>query len=32
MPKITVGITGLPEILDRDYGIEELDWGPSIAI
>ena len=24
LPKITLGITGLHEILDRDYGIEEL--------
>ena len=26
MPKITLGITGLHEILGRDYGIEELCW------
>ena len=30
MPKITHGITGLHEILGRDYGIEEPYWGPSI--
>ena len=35
MPKITPGITGnfdekLHEILGRDYGIEELCWGPSM--
>ena len=29
MPKITLGITGLLEILGRDYGIEEPYWGPS---
>ena len=29
MPKITLGITGLHEILGRDYGIEEPYWGPS---
>ena len=26
MPKITLGITGLYEILGRDYGIEEPYW------
>ena len=26
MPKITLGIVGLHEILGRDYGIEELYW------
>ena len=26
MPKITRGITGLPEILGRDYGFEERYW------
>ena len=26
MPKITLGNTGLHEILGRDYGIEELYW------
>ena len=26
MPKITLGITGLHEILGRDYEIEELFW------
>ena len=31
MPKITLGITGLHEILGRDYGIEEPYWGPSVA-
>ena len=30
MPKITLGITGLLEILGRDYGIEKPYWGPSI--
>ena len=30
MPKITLGITGLHEILGRDYGIGEPYWGPSI--
>ena len=30
MPKITVGITGLREILGRDYTIEELCWEPSL--
>ena len=30
MPKITLGITGLHEILGRDYGIEEPYWGPSV--
>ena len=30
MPKITLGITGLHEILGRDYGIEEPYWGPSL--
>ena len=29
MPKITLGITGLHEILGRDYGMEEPYWGPS---
>ena len=29
MPKITLGITGLPEILDRDYRTEKPYWGPS---
>ena len=29
MPKIALGITGLLEILGRDYGIEEPYWGPS---
>ena len=29
MPKIALGITGLHEILGRDYGIEEPYWGPS---
>ena len=31
MPKIALGITGLLEILGRDYGIEEPYWGPSQA-
>jgi len=30
MPKITLGITGLLEILGRDYGIEKPYWGPSL--
>ena len=30
MPKIALGITGLLEILGRDYGIEEPYWGPSV--
>ena len=30
MPKITLGITGLHEILARDYGIEEPYWGLSL--
>ena len=29
MPKITLGITGLHEILSRDHGIKEPYWGPS---
>ena len=28
MPKITLGITGLLEILGRDYEIEEPYWVP----
>jgi len=32
MPKITLGITGLHEILGRDYGIEEPYWGPSVSM
>ena len=32
MPKVTLGITGLPEILGRDYGIEKPYWGPSIIL
>ena len=31
MPKITIGITGLPEILGRDQGIEERYWEPSVS-
>ena len=31
IPKTTLGITGLQEILGRDYGIEEPYWGPSIS-
>ena len=27
MPKINLGITGLHEILGRNYGIEEPYWG-----
>ena len=30
MPKITLRITGLHEVLGRDYGIEEPYWGPSV--
>ena len=29
MPKITLGITGLDEILGRDYEIEKPYWGLS---
>ena len=29
MPKITLGITGLHEVLGRDYGNEKPYWGPS---
>ena len=29
MPKITLGVTGLPEISGRDYGIEKPYWGPA---
>ena len=29
MPKMTLGIRELHEILGRDYGIEESYWGPS---
>ena len=32
MPKITLGITGLHEILGRDYGIDEPYWGPSVSM
>ena len=31
-PKVTLGITGLPENLGRDYGIEKPYWGPSFYI
>ena len=30
--KITLGITGLHEILGRDYGIEEPYWGPGVKV
>ena len=30
MPKIILRITGLLEILGRDYGIEKPYWGPSV--
>ena len=30
MPKITLRITGLHEILGPDYGIEEPYWGPFV--
>ena len=29
MPKITLGITGLHEVLGRDYGSEKPYWGSS---
>ena len=29
MPKITLGITGLHEVLGRDYRSEKPYWGPS---
>ena len=29
MPKITLRITGLHEILGRDHGIEEPYWEPA---
>ena len=29
MPKIILGITGLHEVLGRDYGNEKPYWGPS---
>ena len=32
MPKITLEITGLHEILGRDYGIEESYWGTSLLL
>ena len=32
MPKITIGFTGLHEILGRNYGIEGPFWGPSKRI
>ena len=32
MPKITLGITGLDEILGWDYGIEEPYWGSSFSM
>ena len=31
IPKITLGITELPENSGRDYGIEEPYWGPSLV-
>ena len=31
MPKITLGITGLPEILGRDCGIENPIGDPSVG-
>ena len=30
MPRITIGITELHEILGRDYGIEEPYWGTCV--
>ena len=32
VPKITLGITGLPEILGRDYGIVKPYWGPAMYL
>ena len=32
MPKLTLGITGLDEILGWDYGIEEPYWGSSFSM
>ena len=32
MPKITLGITGVPESLGRDYGLEERYWGASLCV
>ena len=34
MPEMTLGITGLHEILSRDYGIEGpyTYWGPSLEV
>ena len=32
MPKVTLGITGLPENLGRDYGTEKPYWVPSFYI
>ena len=32
MPKIILRITGLLEILGRDYGIKKPYWGPSYLI
>ena len=29
IPKIILGITGLRELLGRDFGIKERHWGPS---
>ena len=31
MPKVTLGITGLPQILGGDYGIEKPYWVPSTS-
>ena len=31
MPKVTLGITGLPQILGGDYGIEKPYWLPSTS-
>ena len=31
MPNITLVITGLHEILGRDYGIEEPYWGHTLV-
>ena len=30
MPKITLRMTGLLEVLGRDYGIEKPSWGTSL--
>ena len=32
MSEITLGITGLHEILGRDYGIQEPYWDPKLRV